>query len=194
MEPKAAGTTSITGRNDNPDRVTTLMTGRNDNPNLRGAFTLLELILVLVLISVLLGIAAPSLRGFVGARRSADAAAQLLSLADYARSQAIARGTVCRPNVDADENVYWLTMLSNGVFVELDTEFGRRFSLPDTVAVGIESAAAGPGATYVQFYPSGRSDEAVIQLIGVQGEVFIVANPSATESFRILAGSEADAL
>ena len=90
------------------------MTGRNDNPKRRGAFTLLELILVLVLISVLLGIAAPSLRGFVGARRSADAAAQVLAMANYARSQAIAQGTVYRLNVDATENVYWLTILSGG--------------------------------------------------------------------------------
>ena len=77
--------------------------------------------------------------------------------------------------------------------MELDTEYGRRFALPDTVAIEIESASAGPGASYIQFYPSGRSDEAAIELIGGQGEVFIVANPSATERFRIISGSEADA-
>ena len=166
--------------------------GQRDNPRSRDAFTLLELILVMVLISVLLGVAAPSLRGFHGARRSADAAAQLLALTNYARSQAIAHGTVYRLNVDADEQVYWLTAQVGGAHVELNTEYGRRFALPDTMTISIESPAADGEALYVQFYPSGRSDEATIELVGWQGEVFQVASPSATEPFRIVSGSETE--
>jgi len=169
------------------------MVDRHDNSDARRAFTLLELILVLVMVSLLLGIAAPALRGFVGARRSADAAAQLLSMANYARSQAIAEGTVYRLNIDTEQNVYWLTMLAEGTFVELASEYGRRFALPDTVSVELGSASAGGGVTFIQFYPSGRTDEVRIQLVSVEGDVFVVASPSATEPLRIISGQEADA-
>ncbi len=169
-----------------------MITGRRDNPESRGAFTLLELILVMVLISVLLGVAAPALRGFYGARGSADAAAQLLSLANYARSQAIAQGTVFRLNVDTGERTYWLTAQIGGAYVELNNEYGRRFVLPETMTVDVESPSAGENPSYIQFYPSGRNDEATIKLVGLQGEVFHVTSPSATEPFRVVSLSEDD--
>jgi len=171
-----------------------LITGPRGNPTERSAFTLLELILVMVLISVLLGVAAPSLRGFHGARRTADAAARMLSLTHYARSQAIAQGTVYRLNVDTGEKAYWLTAQIGGAYVELDNEFGRRFALPETVDVAISTPWAGDQSPYVQFYPSGRCDEAAVRLVGLQGEAYEVASPSATESFRIISLSEADNL
>ena len=146
----------------------------------------------MVLISVLLGVAAPSLRGFHGARRSADAAAQLLSLTYYARSQAIAKGTVYRLNVDTSERAYWLTAQVGGAHVALNNEYGRRFALPETMDVAIRTAQGGDHASYVQFYPSGRCDETTITLIGLQGEAFEVTSPSATEPFRIISLSEAD--
>ena len=166
--------------------------GRRDSPLERGAFTLLELILVMVLISVLLGVAGPSLRGFHGARRSADVAAQLLSLTNYARSQATAHGTVYRINIDASEGAYWLTAQVGGAHVKLNNEYGRRFVRPDTMTVAIESPVASDEESYVQFYPSGRSDQATIKLTDLRGEVIEVTSPSATESFRIVSPSEAD--
>ena len=67
-----------------------------------GAFTLLELIAVLVLISAVLAIAAPSLRGFVRGRQTAEAAAQMLSLTHLARSRAASQGCIHRLNVDTE--------------------------------------------------------------------------------------------
>ena len=169
-----------------------MTTGRRDNPVELAAFTLLELILVMVLVTVLLGVTAPSLRGFHSARRGAEGAAQLLSLANYARSQAIVQGTIYRLNIELSEGTYWLTAQVGGAQVMLRNEQGRRFRLPDGVAVAIRSPAAGNEATYVQFYPSGRSDQATIELVGLQGEVFRVTSPSATERFRIVSPSQVD--
>ena len=171
---------------------TTLITGRKDNSRASGGFTLLELILVMVLISVLLGIAAPSLRGFHGARRSADAAAQVLCLANYARSQSIAQGAVYRLNIDVDERVYWLTTQAGGAFVELSNEFGRRFALPDNMTVTIKMPVSGDVTPYVQFYPDGRCDEAAITLTDLQGDAFEIGSPSATEPMRIFSLPEGE--
>ena len=54
--------------------------------------TLLELILVMLILSTVLAMAAPSLRGFFTSRRIDDAAAQILALTQFARSQADQRG------------------------------------------------------------------------------------------------------
>jgi Tfp pilus assembly protein FimT len=56
--------------------------------------TLLELILVMVILSTVLAMAAPSLRGFFASRRTQDTAAQILALTQLARSQAICEGII----------------------------------------------------------------------------------------------------
>ena len=154
-----------------------------------GGFTLLELVLVLLLISVVLAMAAPSLRGFVRARQTADAASQLLAMTQWARSQAAAEGRSYRLNVDAQAGAYWLSVERGGAFVELDGEYGRHFRLPDGVAAGLETPAD-DSADYIQFHPNGRCDEATIELRGRQGEVFRVTCDSATERFRIASAEE----
>ena len=97
-----------------------------------GGFTLLELILVLVLISTVLALAAPSLRGFAQGRKVHDAAAHMLAVARMASAQAVAEARVYRLNFDADEGAYWLTARFEGTFEELGTEFGR-FKAPGRV-------------------------------------------------------------
>lgn len=168
----------------------TSTTGPSDDGRARG-FTLLELIAVLVLITTVLAIAAPSLRGFTGGRQTADAAAKVLALAQMARSQAAAEGCVYRLNFSADAKTYWLTRQRAGVFVRLDTEPGRRFEFPETVSADLQSVSQDGDMSYVQFYPNGRSDQATITLTGPRDSVFVVACPSAAEPFRILSSSQA---
>jgi len=169
----------------------TLTTGPSDETRANG-FTLLELIVVLVLVSTVLAMAAPSLRGFVGGRQTANAAAQVLSLTKLARSQAVVQGRVYRLNIDTETKTYWLTMQRAGSFVPLGFEHGRRFQFPDGVSVKLELPLGNNSASYIQFYPDGRNDEARIELTGQQGEVFEVTCPSATERFRVVSPSEAE--
>ena len=172
-------------------------------------FTLLELILVLLLISTVLAMAAPSLRGFARGRQTAEAASQLLAMTHWARSQAAAEGRLYRLNVDVQAGAYWLSRQRGGAFVELDGEYGRHFRLPDGVTVSLETPTGGSAsnpaghpaghsangsaddsAAYIQFHPNGRCDEAAIELRGRQGEVFRVTCDSATERFRIASPEE----
>lgn len=151
------------------------------------AFTLLELIAVMVLISTVLALAAPSLRGFVHGRKTADAAADLLALTRLARSRAISQGTTVRLNFDTKEGTYWLTAQRGGAFVDLEDDFGRLFSLPTGVTVDLDlDVAEAPDEPAVAFYADGRCDPAVIALTGAQGEVLRVACPSAAERFRVV--------
>jgi prepilin-type N-terminal cleavage/methylation domain-containing protein len=167
----------------------TLTTGRSAKPPRPAAgFTLLELVLVMLLVSLVMGMAAPSLRGFLIGRKSADAAAQVLALAHYARTQAVSAGAVCRLNVDPAARVYWLTMEKGGRFQELGTEFGRRFSLPE----GVEACwtpLREAGHEYIEFFADGRTEAVSLQLTDREGRVFVIGCRSETEPLTVTEGS-----
>jgi len=152
-------------------------------------FTLLELIVVLGLVGVLLALAA--LKGFFASRRTADAAAQMLALTQFAGSRAAAQGTVYRLNIDAQTSTYWLTVQQEGMFVDLGCEFGRPFQLPEGTTVRVVSLDGGVPLPYIDFYPDGRTQEATIELTGRRGEIFLVTCESATEAFHVVSPQEA---
>jgi len=158
------------------------------------AFTLMELILVMLVISVVMAVSAPSLRGFFASRKNSDASLSVLAVAKWAGSQAVAQGRVYRLNIDGQSGQYWLTAQDGGAFVDVNGDFGQRFHVPDetTISLRTESSDPGqPGVSYVQFYPSGRSDIATIELKDRTGAVYQVSCRSATEPFRVISPSEA---
>ena len=165
-------------------------TGPSPDRSRAGGFTLLELIAVLVLISTVLAIAAPSLRGFVHGRQTADTDARILSLTHLARSRAATVGAVHRLNVDSQTGTYWLTMQRQGAFVEIDGGHGRRYRLPAGAAAALDVPADEESISYVQFYPNGRCDPATIRLTGARGETLQVTCPSAGRRFRIVSPAE----
>jgi prepilin-type N-terminal cleavage/methylation domain-containing protein len=153
----------------------------------RGAgFTLLELILVMLILSTVLAMAAPSLRGFFGSRQSQDAAAQILALTQFARSQAISEGVIYRLNFDTKDRVYWLTAWKSGLFKELETEFGQVFTLPRDMIMELEDADKEDGEPFIEFTPQGTVTAATIRLIDRGGRGLEVTCPTVTESFSIV--------
>jgi Tfp pilus assembly protein FimT len=164
----------------------TSTTGPSGDRGPTGAFTLLELIAVLVLVSTVLAIAAPSLRNFARGRQTADAAAKVLSLTRLARSRAASLGCVHRLNFDLEAGTYWLTKQEAGTFVEIDSNHGRHFRLPVGVSVVLDVQSDADPPTYIQFYPDGRCDVATVELAGGERDVYHVACPSASERFKIV--------
>jgi len=154
------------------------------------AFTLLELILVMAIVAIVVAMASPMLRGFGEARRGDNCAAELVTLTQWARTQAITRGATFRLNLDPNTKTYWLTVdQGDGLFVSPGTEFGRAFVAPDGVTIDWNVAPQQDGQ-YVSFWPSGRSDPAVIRVTSPTGEVTQVACLSATETFHVLSTQE----
>ncbi len=136
----------------------------------QSGFTMLELVLVMVIICTTLAMAAPSLRGFFASRRTQDAAAGIVALTKYARSQAAAEGRTYRLNLDADGGRYWLTAQRGGAFVRLDTEPGRVFLLPRGTEANWETPDGTEATGHANFYPDGRADAVGITLTGQQGD------------------------
>jgi len=177
----------------------------NSRSNFARAFTLLELIVVMMLIAAILAIATPSLISFSKGRRLGYASDQLLALARYARTQSITRGIDFRLNIDPAQRVYWLTM-QNGPsfdtvqpdpsaapgathFDQVGNSFGTRFSLPDGVTVDF-SALPQQDGQYVQFYPTGRCDPATVVLTDSNRQTVELGTLAASETWHVLSEDE----
>ena len=185
-------TISITGRSADRRRRPRGVVRRPFQGKCEGGFTLLELVLVMVIICTVLAMASVSLRGFFASRRTADAAAQIVALTQFARAQAAAEGRVYRFNVDTDSGKYWLTMQEQGTFETIPSEFGRVFLLPEgTTARWLMPLESDP-VDWIPFYPDGRTEPVHIRLTGRQGETADVVCLSPTERFRVVMASAGD--
>lgn len=157
---------------------------------LRPAFTLLELVVVMLLLTVILGMAVPSLRGFAGASRARDAQAQLVAIAQYARARAAAESRVYRLNTDGES--YWLTVQEGEDFTSTGTDMGRSFSLPPDTRVELDSTDSDAAPGGIDFHPDGRTDTGRLRLIDERaGRTTTIASLSPAEPFRVLSHEEA---
>ena len=147
--------------------------------------TLLELILVMLILSTVLAMAAPSLRGFFASRRIDDTAVQILALTQFARSQAVSEGIIYRLNLDTRDRTYWLTAQKAGVFERLDTEFGRTFTLPKDIDMELVDLEQKDRDVFLAFTPHGTMTAGTVRLIDASGRTLEVTCPSVTESFSI---------
>ena len=160
----------------------------------RRAFTLFELVLVLVMVSVLMGIAAPNLRGFLAGSRSRDAASELLSLTQFARARAIADCTVYRLVIDPQSGAYGLQVQEGERFVPTGTDFGQTFRLSDGMRLEFTRADHLSVGNWIDFHPTGRTDPATIRLTNTLNELTVIQCLSPAEPFRILTNEEANRL
>jgi Tfp pilus assembly protein FimT len=163
---------------------------RNRRP-IAGAFTMVELLLVLVLICVILGATAPSLRGFFSSRKTTNAAAQIMALIQYAQAQAIADGCNYRLNFDTTQNQYWLTIQSGGAYVVINTEYGSVFSLPEGATFDLQADPNCAITDHIDFYPDGSTSAAAIGVVPSTGtadeqEICSGYNATLTNSYRIV--------
>ena len=154
-------------------------------------FTLLELLIVMVIIAIIAGTVAPRLISFAASRNAANAARQIVSLATYAHSQAIAEARVYHLNVDPSAGSYWLTADKDGQFTAPTNEFGQKYELPDGVKMDSDIARQSDGGTYVKFDPTGRGEQATMTLTDQNGKKTVVTCASATEMFHIASAAEA---
>jgi len=147
-------------------------------------FTLLELVLVMVIITIGLAAVAPSLRGWSRGARLNAAAEQLVATARRARAQAISDGAIYRLNISRSPAQYWLTVQSGQEFSIVQTGWGRTFDLPE--GYQLELTQSDQSAEFVEFYPTGRTQVAKIRIVSDQGEGLTIQCTSPSERFEIV--------
>lgn len=114
------------------------------------AFTLIELMITLSILAILLAIAAPSFRDSIQNNRTQTIANDLTTALQFARSEAVKRGTkvdICRRNGNvcadaADWGNGWLVKVNGGAVIRV------------WEAVGGQNTVTGPVET-LSYWPSG---------------------------------------
>jgi prepilin-type N-terminal cleavage/methylation domain-containing protein len=155
----------------------------------RRAFTLLELVLVMLVLAVLFGMAAPSMSGFGAGREAQQTASQIVTLARWAREQAISEGRPHRLNFNPTEQTYWVTASYGATFERLGVDFGRDFTVPLGVQLAFETPQDG-GLPYLEFLPTGRCRPGHVRVVSRDDQVTELACLSATEPLRVVTPEE----
>ncbi len=83
-------------------------------------------------------------------------------------------------------------MQDQGAFVQLTSDFGRIFHLPNGVQAELEVDGTDVDRDYITFYPDGRAEPSVIRLVGRQGDRANVECDAPAESFRVTTPREGD--
>ncbi len=146
----------------------------------------------MVILSTVLALAGPSLRGFFASRKTNDTAAQILAFTQYARSQAISEGITYRLNFDVQERTYWLTARQSGAFQRLKSEFGQVFTLPKDIEMELEDLEEEDTDVFLRFTPQGTVTAGTVRLIDRSGRALEVTCPTMTESFAVVESKESN--
>ena len=150
--------------------------------HVRPGFTLLELVLVLLILSIAMAIASPSLRNFWKGNRMKDAGEQLAYITRLARTQAISDGAVYRLGVDANGTGYALYVQQAEGFVPIPS---NNFSLPEETRMEV-TKVDGSSADHIDFFPNGRTEPASIRLSAAGYSDIVLTCPSPTEMFSLV--------
>ena len=132
----------------------------------RSAFTLVEIILVVLLLSVITGMTIPNFRNSLGKVKLQNSANHIAYAMRYAQSRAITKNVLVRFECNQTSGNYWLTEQKKDVsgqgdkfFVKLAHKMGKKFSLPDGINIESDSLK-------ILFYKDGRIEKQVIKLCG----------------------------
>ena len=178
-----------------PERKMTLRIGPlKTEQSCRQAFTLIELILVMTLLTILTSLAAPSLSRFFRGRAVLSEARQLLSLTHAGQSRAVSDGFPMLLWIDPQQRTYGLQQegtTQNGNTQDADPkaeefEFGENMQLEaiDASTVSVN----GHGLPAIRFLPDGTADEsspARLRLTGSQGEILWLIQATNRLSYEI---------
>ncbi|MGN6626079.1 MAG: GspH/FimT family pseudopilin [Tepidisphaeraceae bacterium] len=145
------------------------------------AFTLIEMVLVLVIISITLAMAAPSLRNWGEGQKLRNASDNFLAATGYARAEAVAKATPYSITIDSQANTYVVNVVTGDTAKPVDGELGQPSTLPPLYTIKLVSGGAPDGA--LMFYPDARTTPAVVQLTGPSGESVQVAATNPAEPF-----------
>jgi prepilin-type N-terminal cleavage/methylation domain-containing protein len=104
----------------------------------QSAFTLLELVMVMLIIAIIAGMVAPSIIRFSAGQGVDNFGHKIIAAAKYARTQSIGEARTYRLNFDAGAGQFWLTAdAGGGNFKPVTGDYSQRFTAPKGIRVQI---------------------------------------------------------
>ncbi len=155
------------------------------NRRCRNAFTLLELILVMIIICTMLAMAAPNLRGFFSSRQLKNIAEQMSILCRYADDRATMETITHRLYIDTNDNKYWLTAMQQGQYLMLEGKLGEKFNIPEDVRLTFNNIRTDNGLYYIEFLPDRLTGENSIILEDSVNKVMLYSS-GLMEGYRVV--------
>lgn len=134
----------------------TLLTGKPNKQSRRKAFTLIELILVLVLLTIVISLVIPSMSKFFGGRALDSEVRQFVALTHYAQSRAASEGVPMYLWIDAKNGAYGLE--EEPGYTDSDPK-AEKFNLSEGLKINFRNAtkSSRPGKnTGIHFSPDGN--------------------------------------
>jgi len=150
------------------------------------AFTLLELILIMIILCTVLAIVSPSLRGFFTSRQLTDITEQILAMTRYAKVQAVFESRYYRVNFDPQKRLYWISSLRESQYERLDNNFGNLHSIPKEIDIIFDDVLYDHGVYYFEFDPEGYSKEASVRLRDKQNTTREIICYSPAENYEVV--------
>lgn len=126
------------------------------------AFTLVEIILVLLILTVIAGLSAPNLRKSLTQHQFEKSAEELHNVMRYAQSRAITKGRPVRLVFNDEFTGFWLTedageaeaIVDSYAFERISGRMGTTWRLPAEISIRTEADISG-----LTFYADGRMDK-----------------------------------
>ena len=149
------------------------------------AFTLVEILLVVVLLGVLAGLAVPNFTKSFADLQLKDTTDNLAYLMRYAQSRAILRKNPQKITFNTERTAFWLLEKSSddpgADFERISGRMGRRFSVPREIAV----ECAGDD---IVFSKNGKMDKARIYLKNQQDQYYTVSTQDQAGYIQVFPG------
>lgn len=152
-------------------------------PRFGTAFSLIELIAVMVILAVLMAMTVPALQGFGEHQEARTAAASILTSMKWARQKAVTDGIPYRVEFDMDERRFRPLRRVAFAYEPIAHHDARFVQWPDPVTVELDPAMTGE---WITFHPDGSSDHAIITVIGRRDTRLAIAKPNGKASFAIV--------
>lgn len=156
-------------------------------------FTLIELILVLIILSITVALAAPSLRGWGQGQKLKNATDEFLAATGNARARAVAAAMPFAVEIKAADNTYAVKSVEpGGTRKAVPGEFGQDTKLPTDFTIKMTTGGATPspeagvaaGESVILFYPNARCTPATVEITSPNGDVAKIESQSPAEPFR----------
>jgi prepilin-type N-terminal cleavage/methylation domain-containing protein len=159
-------------------------------------FTLLEILIVLVIVTLIIGFAIPNFRGAFEQAKLETASRNLVTMLGTAQHLSVIHRLMFQFKFDSSKQEYQI--IPDSSLLKDNEElpnYARRRKLPDGVKFGTISIST-PGTTdtsgttleYLAFYPNGSSDGAIISLYDDSGAIITLQVMKATGLVKISTG------